>query len=115
VTELKQIIPAERGWHVVEYHRDPAGKIVTENGNIVATWREVACWALLEDGSVQPMTAYGDYPSLTVESRAFDGLYSPGESWRYAMTTDGDPPRGGDWEAMSCSDSGRILWRRAGD
>lgn len=73
---IRQIIPAERGWHVIKYPTDPSNNTVES---------EIACWALLADDSVVPMIVAGeDLLGLVVADLIGDTyIFSPAESWNY--------------------------------
>jgi hypothetical protein len=121
--EIVQIIPCERGWHCSYYFRDGDGKILTENGNCQAAWSEIACWAQLSTGDVEPMVP-GDHGLLLASEWSTGGeyhVYSPAQSWEYALTChtgtgDIEAPHA-DWEALRLSENDNtmtILWRGRG-
>jgi hypothetical protein len=123
ITEKKivQIIPCERGWHCTHYFRDKDGKIELDGGNCKTAWTEVACWALLTTGEVEPMVG-GDKGPVLASDWSDDGgeyhVYSPPQSWEYALTAH---TRAGsieepypDWEAIHVSEGPElttVLWR----
>ena len=93
--KVVQIIPAERGWHVAGYE-------VPEDREPIRWFREVACWALMSDGTTLPMIADDGgrlYPAVSVSEKLYETLelYSPVQSFSYLLTEGANEPDG-DWE-----------------
>lgn len=94
--KIVQIATAERGWHLK--------KDGVKN--------EVACWALLEDGSVVPLIQNENLDGLDAADDVAL-LLSPVESWQYALAR--KPPTESDWECIGVAQEGILVWRRPHD
>jgi hypothetical protein len=91
--KIVQLVPALPGWFI----RD-----VTERYML-----GVACWALMDDGTVAPVVPGDSGVSAETESCT---VYEPHQAYEYRCT-DGHAPTNEDWEPALSSER-YILWRK---